>query len=35
VVRAMSGWETIEIENIREYKGHEVFRYAKGVCVKA
>jgi SAM-dependent methyltransferase len=35
VIKAASGWKTCEIDNIREYKGHEVFRYAKGVCTKA
>jgi phospholipid N-methyltransferase len=35
VLMGMSGWEKIDIQNIGEYKGHEVFRYAKGVCVKA
>lgn len=35
VVMGMSGWETKNIENIREHKGHEVFRYATGVCTKA
>jgi SAM-dependent methyltransferase len=34
VIMGMSGWKK-EIENIREYKGHEIFRYAKGVCTKA
>lgn len=34
VVMGMSGWEKRELENIREYKGHEVFRYTKGVCTK-
>lgn len=35
VVMKMSGWEARRIENIREYKGHEIFRYASGVCTKA
>ncbi len=35
VIRGMSGWKTRKVENIREYKGHEIFRYATGVCTKA
>lgn len=35
VVLGMSGWEKKDIKNIREYQGHEVFRYATGVCTKA
>jgi hypothetical protein len=35
VVMRMTGWKSRKIENIREFKGHEVFRYATGVCIKA
>jgi SAM-dependent methyltransferase len=35
VVMGMTGWKSKEIENIREFKGHEVLRYATGVCTKA
>jgi SAM-dependent methyltransferase len=35
VIIGMSGWKKKNIENIQEYQGHEVFRYAKGVCIKA
>lgn len=35
VLMGMSGWEKKEIKNIEEYKGHEVFRYARGVCTRA
>lgn len=34
VAMGMSGWKTKKVENIREYKGHEVFRYATGVFTK-
>ncbi|ERF71029.1 hypothetical protein EPUS_03309 [Endocarpon pusillum Z07020] len=35
VIAGMSGWKTRNMENIREYQGHEVFRYMQGVCTKA
>ncbi len=35
VIMEMSGWKTRNMENIREYQGHEVFRYMKGVCTRA
>jgi SAM-dependent methyltransferase len=35
VVLGMNGWKSKKIENIREFKGHEVIRYATGVCTKA
>ena len=35
VLIGMSGWEKKEIKNIAEHKGHEIFRYTKGVCTKA
>ncbi len=34
VIMGMSGWKIKNMENIREYQGHEVFRYVKGVCTK-
>lgn len=34
VIRGMGGWEEKKIANIDEYQGFELFRYAKGVCVK-
>lgn len=35
IIMGMSGWDKVAIENVREYEGHEVFRYALGVCTKA
>lgn len=35
VVMGMAGWESRRIENVGEYRGFEIFRYATGVCVKA
>jgi hypothetical protein len=35
VVLEMVGWESREMENVREYQGHEVCRYTKGVCTNA
>lgn len=35
LIMGMSGWQTREIENAPEHQGHEVFRYAMGICTKA
>lgn len=35
ILMGMSGWEKKEIRNVREYKGHEIFRYAEGTCTNA
>jgi len=35
VLMGMTGWKSRKIENIREFTGHEVLRYATGVCTKA
>lgn len=35
IVLGMSGWEKKDIKNIHEYQGHEIFRYATGICTKA
>jgi len=35
VVMGMGGWAEKDIQTTGEYKGYEIFRYAKGVCQKA
>ncbi|KAK5458159.1 hypothetical protein LTS15_004238 [Exophiala xenobiotica] len=35
VVMGMGGWEERKITTIGDFKGHEVFRYVKGVCRRA
>ncbi|EXJ62755.1 hypothetical protein A1O7_03194 [Cladophialophora yegresii CBS 114405] len=35
VVLGMGGWEERTITTVGDFKGHEVFRYIKGICRKA
>lgn len=35
VIMGMGGWAKRDIQTTGEYKGHEVFRYMKGICQKA
>lgn len=35
VIMSMGGWEERDLHTTGEYKGHEIFRYVKGVCRKA
>ncbi|KAJ9612277.1 hypothetical protein H2200_003874 [Cladophialophora chaetospira] len=35
VVLGMGGWDERQISTVGDFKGHEVFRYIKGVCRKA
>ena len=34
IVLRMHGWEKRNIQNVKEYEGYGVFRYAKGICTK-
>lgn len=35
VLMGMSGWDERDLHTTGEFKGHEVFRYVKGICRKA
>lgn len=35
VLMGMGGWDERDLHTIGEFKGHEVFRYVKGICRKA
>ena len=35
VVMGMGGWRERDVKPTGEFKGYEVFRYVKGICVKA